>query len=1378
MFEKFNLTRKVTTSTRENLTLVFFFLVFFSANAATIYVNSATGSDANAGSIGAPYKTFHKAYTMAAASGDVINLTGTFDWTAGDEIGDVSGSGYTISKNITIQGQGAQSTFVKAANTSNTADRRVFSISNGISVSINNLTISNGKTSSGGAIYLGGSTANIIFNSCELINNYSTDNYGGAIYANYGTVTANNSTFSGNNVSAWGAVLYSYYGIFTFTNCTVTSNTGLSIIHTIFGTGVINFTNNTIAYNTINANYTNAVYIETSGYTLNLQNNLIVENKNGTTARDLSTGSSTLNNAKNNVIETTGTGINNGINGNIVGSNIFGLSNSLSLNGSINTKTLSINCLSVAVNAGVSTANGSISVPLTDQRSIARSGNTDIGSFENAGGSEISVSGTLTAFSKCGSSPSSNQSINVLGCNLTNNISISAPTGFEISTNSSTGFGTTLTLTQSGGSVASTIVYIRMSAASSGSISGNLTLTSTGASSLSLPVSGTAAALSVGVVSSNQIICYNSNASDIVLTGSSGTIQWQSSINNSTWTNITSATSATLTAAQIGALTTTKYFRAVVTSGSCSGNSATVKLNVNNGLDFDGSGDFVNIGNHASLNFMGNFTIESWVYVPSSPKYSINTIFSKNYPNNGTPGYTFAFNHWNTTNLLLVLEDGVSAISSNKPVVAGAWNHVAIVVSGNGTIGTFYLNGIEAGSSSMTLTNASAVNEFIGSMDSGGNYSLKGTLDELRIWNVSRTQQELLDNLDNPLVGNETGLVAYYDFNQGVPAGANAGLTVKDQTANVIDGTFTGISLSGSTSNFVDGNHLSVITPESSMCLTATSPKLRYGGTGKTPTSYQWYSNTSAATSGSTLISGSISNTYDAPTSIAATKFYYVNASGTCAASSTSNFAKVITQNASISGGDYLYLGHTGNYTSTAAAAVSNPWVISNTAFATTTNTGVVSAVAAGTPTLTFTSDLGCISTKTINVVPVEWVGTTSTDWTIGSNWNGGYVPTNYVSLSVKANATSDLVLNESKTITTLNFNGANRKVDLGNYTLTATTINGANASNYVKTSGTGKLALTAANNASVAFPIGKSSYNPVTITNKSGASDVFSARVLDAVYLNGTSGSVVSTPVVNRTWDISKTNANAGAGVNFVYNWNAGEVINGSFSAPKMNHHTGSAWEIPTVTSTTFGANMLTVVGYTGTFSPFTVAEGASALPVEMVYFYVNCKETDVQIQWQTASEHNSDYFQLETSLDGLNWDILQTIPAAGFSQELLNYSAIDLDAARKQKYYRLKQVDFNGDFEMYGPLKADCAVESSNISLYPNPCESLVTVSVASQISTEVNYTLISPEGKVLENKKMAVQSGITSITLDVSNYPRGMYILQFYVNEKRFIKKLTVQ
>jgi hypothetical protein len=82
--------------------LIMGFLFSSGLFAATIHVNSSTGDDASGnGSSGSPYKTFHKAYT-ASSNSDVINLTGTFNWNDSDETGDVAGSGYTISKNITI----------------------------------------------------------------------------------------------------------------------------------------------------------------------------------------------------------------------------------------------------------------------------------------------------------------------------------------------------------------------------------------------------------------------------------------------------------------------------------------------------------------------------------------------------------------------------------------------------------------------------------------------------------------------------------------------------------------------------------------------------------------------------------------------------------------------------------------------------------------------------------------------------------------------------------------------------------------------------------------------------------------------------------------------------------------------------------------------------------------------------------------------------------------------------------------------------------------------------------------------------------------------------------------------------------------------------
>ena len=407
-----------------------------------------------------------------------------------------------------------------------------------------------------------------------------------------------------------------------------------------------------------------------------------------------------------------------------------------------------------------------------------------------------------------------------------------------------------------------------------------------------------------------------------------------------------------------------------------------------------------------------------------------------------------------------------------------------------------------------------------------------------------------------------------------------------------------------------------------------------------------------------------------------------------------------------------------------------------------------------------------------------QWTGAINNTWTNTGNWCSGVIADEGRSMDVSATAANEPVLDASRTISTLRFNSGSKKLILGNYDLTVSQVLGGDSLNYVQTSGTGSLrASLAGAGGSFNFAAGKSTYNPVTITNNSGSNDYFTVRVTDliqnSVYLS-------TAKYVNRTWNIGKANANGGSGISFLFNWYESQVVNGPIVNPVLNHY-GTNWQTAAGTSAAGAGSpvlSMTHTGYTGTFSPFAISDGSSPLPVSMSYFNLNCVEEDVELIWQTASEHNSDYFQLETSLDGINWEIEQTIPAAGFSQELLNYSAVDQDAARNQKYYRLKQVDFNGAFEMYGPLKADCAVESTNISLHPNPCVTEVTLSIASQKATDLNYTLISPEGKVLEAKQIAVHSGITLYTLDVSNYQSGMYMLLFNTDNKRILKKITIQ
>jgi parallel beta-helix repeat protein len=103
----------------------------------------------------------------------------------------------------------------------------------------------------------------------------------------------------------------------------------------------------------------------------------------------------------------------------------------------------------------------------------------------------INVSGTPTAYSTTFMTPSVNQTFTVSGTNLTNDVDLTAPSGFEISLDPSTGFGSTLLLPQTSGIVSATTIYVHLTGDVVGVVSGDIVLTSTGATSKNVAVSGT-----------------------------------------------------------------------------------------------------------------------------------------------------------------------------------------------------------------------------------------------------------------------------------------------------------------------------------------------------------------------------------------------------------------------------------------------------------------------------------------------------------------------------------------------------------------------------------------------------------------------------------------------------------------------------------------------------------------------------------------------------------------------------------------------------------------------------------------------------------------------------------------------------------------------
>ena len=97
--------------------------------------------------------------------------------------------------------------------------------------------------------------------------------------------------------------------------------------------------------------------------------------------------------------------------------------------------------------------------------------------------------------------------------------------------------------------------------------------------------------------------------------------------------------------------------------------------------------------------------------------------------------------------------------------------------------------------------------------------------------------------------------------------------------------------------------------------------------------------------------------------------------------------------------------------------------------------------------------------------------------------------------------------------------------------------------------------------------------------------------------------------------------------------------------------------------------------------------------LPVEMLYFNAKIDGTDAILEWATASELNNDRFEVERSLDGINYEYIGEVEGNGTTDLQVVYQFIDIAPRQGLNYYRLKQVDYDGAFEYSDVTFADFA-------------------------------------------------------------------------------------
>ena len=184
----------------------------------------------------------------------------------------------------------------------------------------------------------------------------------------------------------------------------------------------------------------------------------------------------------------------------------------------------------------------------------------------------------------------------------------------------------------------------------------------------------------------------------------------------------------------------------------------------------------------------------------------------------------------------------------------------------------------------------------------------------------------------------------------------------------------------------------------------------------------------------------------------------------------------------------------------------------------------------------------------------------------------------------------------------------------------------------------------------------------------------------------------------------------------------------------------------------------------------------GVGTVPVVLVQFDVNNKNGQAYLHWTTNREINSSRFEIEHSVDGINFYGIGSVTANVNSTLMRSYSFYDSKPALGVNYYRLKLVDQNGQFT-YSEIKKINFSKTASIGVFPNPVKDIVNITIDPSVTLPLTASVKNLKGQRIIND-IKINEHHTS--LECSSLLTGMYIIEFFdlksgarINEVSFIK-----
>jgi hypothetical protein len=784
-------------------------------------------------------------------------------------------------------------------------------------------------------------------------------------------------------------------------------------------------------------------------------------------------------------------------------------------------------------------------------------------------------------------------------------------------------------------------------------------------------------------------------------------------------------------------------------------------------LQFNGTDNYVSVPDNASLDFT-QFTIEMWVYISASGSSFDYKLIGQTNADNASQGYLFGVRD---NKLCLEVWHGASPstnVLSSEDVPLNKWVHLAMSWKAGDYL-KGYINGkqvINTATFNADITNTTPVIIGMAPWYNLHEKYFKGYMDEIRIWNVVRTEEEIRANMYKELAGNESNLAAYYKMSNG------SGTTLTDnQAGGINNGTINGASWTASgaftgsgkalqfdgVDDYVDcaANDASLenfnnLTMEAWVKITAINTDLKIVGKSYTISDafyilgiYNGKIYPEIRINSSTYISftaGTISS--DKWTHLAVT-FSKGNGGNNGTFRGYINgvlvYEKTDVPDAgiSITGGNPLRIGAAPwDATSNKATGQIDEVRIWNTArtqeeirenMMTTLSGNETGLVAyyrfdqADGSTLYDMSSYG--HNGTLHGLPSwvtssafnTWIGSESTDWSASANWSSGSVPaaTDNVGL-YKWNSGNESTISGTPAVNNLLFSSTASPILSSNFTVNGNLFLNKNVDLNGQTITLGSSGYLYEGNYRLYGTSGTitttRNLNNISAENVGGLGAVLTtaANMGSTTITRGhavhTSGPAKS---ISRYYSITPS-TNTGLNATLVFNYNDNEfngISENNFVLFKSTD-SGTNW---TDAGGTLDAanNKMTLTGIND-FSLWTIGDFTSPLPVELTTFTAKVNGSKVVLNWQTATEINNYGFEVQRSVDNGKhtkvWEKIGLINGNGNSNSPKDYSFTDEHPKYGAASYRLKQIDNDGKYEFSKTVEVDVQGRPKDFSLAQN--------------------------------------------------------------------------